>query len=95
MVSTIVKSALLGLTLGAALAYAAEPDPTCGAEYYTRDGGTPPSQDAPDKGVGAAGPSEPTPPKTVVLPPLLLASLRPDAGMATPPTAAPRGKTMR
>ena len=35
MLTTIIKSALLGLTLGAALAYAAEPDPIRGAGDYT------------------------------------------------------------
>jgi hypothetical protein len=65
MLATVMKSVLLGLTLGAALAYAAGPDPRpgAGAGDYTRgrtDG-------------DAASPQVPAPPATMALRPLPLA----------------------
>jgi len=44
MVATIIKSALLGLILGAALAYAAESGPSAGIGDFIRDGGSTPVQ---------------------------------------------------
>jgi len=78
MLTTIIKSALLGLTLGAALAYAAEPDPIRGAGDYPQDRGSPADQNARSRRVGSAVPRAPAASGTVVLPPLPLASLRSD-----------------
>ena len=76
MLTTIIKSALLGLTLGAALAYATEPDPIRGTGDYTQ--GSPADQNARSRRVGSAVPRAPAASGTVVLPPLPLASLRLD-----------------
>jgi hypothetical protein len=58
MVATIVKSTLLGLILGAALAFAAQPSPG----------------DARIETAGAAKPGTATPPRTAISPPLPIAS---------------------
>jgi hypothetical protein len=41
MIATIIKSTLLGLTLGIALAYAGEPEAKRDAQDYTRASGSP------------------------------------------------------